>query len=140
MIASHARMRVYLDQIRHILEPTESKSDTNVVEPRPECEEWKEDIPEQHYGCEWGCGETISDLKKTISDLKKTKSNPKKTASDLRNTISDLTTTLERERSKLEGIARMRPSAPYKSDMAQFHEAPRYRDAFEQALENIYCE
>lgn len=140
VIASHAQMRVYLDQIRHILEPTESKSDTNVVEPRPECGEWKEDMPEQHYGCEWGCGETISDLKKTISDLKKTKSNPKKPLSDLRNTISDLTTALERERSKLEGIARMRPSAPYESDMARFHEAPRYRDAFEQALENIYCE
>ena len=126
MIASHAQMRVYLDQIRHILEPTESKSDTNAVEPRPECEEWKEDMPEQHYGSEWGCGETISDLKKTVSDL--------------RNTVSDLTTTLERERSKLEGIARMRPSAPYESDMAQFHEAPRYRDAFKQALKNIYCE
>ena len=70
-------------------------------------------MPEEHYGCDWGCGGTISDLR----------------------------TTLEHEMSKFEGITRIEwPSVPYDSDMAQFHEAPRYRDAFEQVLENIYCD
>lgn len=28
---------------------------------------------------------------------------------------------------------------PKENGMTQFHEAPRYRDAFEKALESIYC-